>query len=479
MRVTLTTVAAMFLVSACTFDAGRTPSSQPVSGPGGGQEAIGAHERILQSYGGVYADEALASYVRDVIRKLARHEDLSSRTYSLTLLNSPLANAMALSDGRVYLTRGILALLNDEAELAAVLAHEMGHVSAGHIASRRNVASDIAALDNLVGDLVGWGGGTGLLSRSGLLAGYSRLQENDADRLAVTYLEAAGYDPMAVSDVLAVMNAYTNHRESQLDAALWAPSAGWLANHPDTQDRSRRTADLALALRRSSRPKRRGKDRYMAAVDGLLYGMPAERGFVRDSRFIHPVEGIRFQVPSGFRLFHGGDIVWALGPDKTIVKFDHVFVDGAVEPLTYLTDDWAGSLVLHGVRRFDLNGLSAASAWMRFQGLNTLAVAIMGRPGKVYRFLIGAPPQVGEQYHDDFQTLIASFELMDERDGELGPLRIRILKLGGSERMRDVAERLRLAGNSEAAFYLINGKRAGDTVPAGTVLKWLDDGASR
>ena len=233
-------------------------------------DQISAHQRILQNYGGAYEDAALTTYVGSVIERLEQHPDLSTRTYALTLLNSPLANAMALSDGRIYLTRGMLALLNDEAELAAVLAHEMAHVSAGHIASRRDIADDIALLDGLVDDLVGWEGRVGLLSRSGLLAGYSRLQESDADRLAVTYLETAGYDPLAVSDVLDAMNAYTKYRATQIGAALWVSTAGWLANHPDTEDRARRTAERAYALRLSEGSKQRGRSRYLKALDGLL-----------------------------------------------------------------------------------------------------------------------------------------------------------------------------------------------------------------
>ncbi|WOF75298.1 M48 family metalloprotease [Parvibaculaceae bacterium PLY_AMNH_Bact1] len=470
---------AALVLSACSFDAGR--SSNSGSAPSGGVErkAIGAHERILQSYGGVYEDAALAAYVDGVIERLAHHGDLSTKTYDLTILNSPLANAMALSDGRVYLTRGMLAHLNDEAELAAVLAHEMAHVSARHIASRRDIASDIALLDDLVGGLVGWDDRAGLLSRTGLLAGYSRLQESDADRLAVSYLDDAGYDPLAVSDVLVVMNAYTKHRASQMDTSLFASPAGWLANHPDTQDRARRTAERAHALRSSDQPKQRARARYMAAIDGLLFGMSADQGFVRGNRFVHLVEGIHFEVPDTFQLFNTGDVVWAFGPDKVIAKFDRHRVDQETDPLAYLTDDWAASLALRDAHRFDVNGLPAASAWMRFQGLNTLAAVIIAHHGKAYRFLIGIPPQVGDRHHDEIQEIIASFGLIDETNADTGPLRIRTLEAPGSARMGEIADRLSLDGENEAAFYLINGKRAEDLVSAGSLLKRIEEVSPR
>ena len=467
------------VLSACSLGAGGAPDLGSASPRGVERTAISAHERILRSYGGAYEDVELAEYVGGVIERLARHSDLSTRSYDLTILNSPLANAMALSDGRVYITRGMLAHLNDEAELAAVLAHEMAHVSAGHIASRRDVASDIALLDSLVGDLVGLDDRAGLLSRTGLLAGYSRLQESDADRLAVSYLDEAGYDPLAVSDVLGVMNAYTKYRARQIDTALWASPAGWLANHPDTQDRARRTAERAGALRLSAQPKERARMRYMAAIDGLLYGMPAEQGFVRGTRFVHLVEGVRFQVPDTFQLFNTGEGVWALGPEKVILKFDHRLLERDADPLGYLTTDWAGSLALQDVRQFDMDGLPAASAWMRFQGLNTLATVIFARPGEAYRFLIGVPPQAGDRYNDDIQQIITSFGLVDARDVKTGPLQIRVLEASGGERMSDVANQLQLKGESEALFFLINGRQAEDRVPAGALLKRIVEGSQR
>lgn len=463
------------VLSACSFDAGRSSNVGTASPRAVERVSISAHERILKSHGGVYEDAALTTYVSSVLERLGGHGDLSTTTYDLTILNSPLANAMALSDGRVYLTRGMLAYLNDEAELAAVLAHEMAHVSAGHIASRRDVASDIALLDNLVGGLVGWDDRAGMLSRSGLLAGYSRLQESDADRLAVTYLDEAGYDPLAVSDVLEVMNTYTKHRARQMDVALWTSPVGWLANHPDTQDRARRTAERAQALRLSTQPKERHRARYLATIDGLLYGMPMEQGFVRGNRFVHLVEGVHFQVPDTFQLFNTGEGVWSLGPDKVIVKFDRRLLEQDTDPLGYLTNDWAGSLELQNVRQFDINGLPAASAWMRFQGLNTLATVIFARPGRAYRFLIGVPPQVGDRHHDEIQDIVMSFGLVDERDTNTGPLQIGILETSRSERMSDVARHLQLNEESEALFFLINGKRAADHVPAGTLLKRIEE----
>ncbi len=462
-------------LSACSLVLDRPSGSSSVPWDSVAGEQIGAHQRILQTYGGAYEDAKLTTYIGSVIERLDQHPDLSTRTYTLTLLNSPLANAMALSDGRIYLTRGMLAHLNDEAQLAAVLAHEMAHVSAGHIARRRDIADDIALLDGLVDDLVGWDGRVGLLSRSGLLAGYSRLQENDADRLAVIYLETAGYDPLAVSEVLGVMNAYTKHRASQIDSALWVSTAGWLANHPDTEDRVRLTAERVDPLRQSDKPRQRRRIQYLAAINGLLYGTSPDQGYVRGNHFVHTVEGFRFQVPDGFRLYNAGDVVWALGPDKVIVKFDQVSVADETDALDYLINDWAGSLALRDGQRLDINGLPGASAWMRFQGLNTFAAAILPRPGVAYRFLIGVPPQLGDRHNGDIESIISSFRLVRAQDANMGPLQIGLLQTSTGERMEDVVTQLRMEPDRAAEFYLINGRRAGDLIAPGTSIKLIEE----
>jgi len=467
----------MSVLSGCSLggDGGdRSAAASQVVSQGQG---ISAHARILRSYGGVYENAALTAYVGTIVRAIARQTTLPEEAYVLTILDSPRANAMALSDGRVYVTRGMLALASDEAQLAGVLAHEMGHVNARHIASRRDAAADIARLDNVVGGLFGEGSNAapGLMSRSGLLAGYSRIQEEEADRLAVTYLDQAGYDPLAVSDVLSAMDAYSRHRAGLVDRAFYADAGSWFANHPKTQDRVRRTAERAQSLRLSRQPKLRRRAQYLAAIDGLLYGTSPEQGYVRGQRFVHMVQGYQFEVPGSFRLVNADKVVWAIGPEKVVVKVDHVRVPSGIEPVTYLTNDWASSLALKDVRQFEIAGLSSASARMRFQGLNTLAVVISARPGELYRFLIGVPPQVGERYHEALSQIVSSFRLMGEGDKGLGSLRIKVMDTLRDGTIEQVSRDLGLPVQDRAELELLNGLERNEIVPARTLIKLIEE----
>lgn len=479
-RSPLVSLLAMGVLAGCSLGGDRGDRSALASqvATEAGEHGISAHARILQSYGGVYEDAALTAYVGNIVRVIARETTLPEETYALTLLDSPLANAMALSDGRVYVTRGMLALAGDEAQLAGVLAHEMGHVNARHIASRRDAAEDIALLDTVVGGLLGEGGdaGPGLLSRSGLLAGYSRSQEDEADRLAVTYLDGAGYDPVAVSDVLSTMDAYSRHHAGLVDKEFYADAGRWFANHPETQDRVRRTAERAQSLRLSGQPKRRGRVRYFAEIDGLLYGTSPDQGYVRDQRFVHMVQRYQFEVPPSFQLHNTNKVVWAIGPEKVVVKFDHERVPVGLDPVGYLTDDWAASLALKDVRQFEIAGLASASARMRFQGLNTLAVVIAARPGEVCRFLIGVPPQAGARYNGAISQIVSSFRLMDQNDEGLGPLRIKVVDTPKGGTLAQVAGDLGLSAQDRAELELLNGLKRDEVVPARTLIKLIEEG---
>jgi predicted Zn-dependent protease len=471
----LLTLLSVIVLAGCSLGSGKRSGSTSFPGLEGRSASIGAHARILRSYGGAYEDPALSAYVEKIVETIALQVNSRKETYVLTILDSPLPNAMALSDGHIYITRGMLALINDEAQLAGVLAHEMGHVSARHIASRREVASNISLLDDVVAGVIGdfSDGASGLVSRSGLLAGYSRIQEDEADRLAVTYLDQAGYDPLAVSDVLQVMDAYSRHRSELARTEIHSDTGSWMANHPETRDRARRTAERAHSMRLSQQTKVRARARYLSAIDGLVYGTSPDQGYVRGQRFVHAIQGYQFEVPDDFRLVSADNVVWAIGPEKVIAKLDDVRVPIDFEPATYLTDEWAGSLALTDVRQFEVAGLASASAGMRFQGLNTLAVVIAARPGTAYRFLIGVPPQVGDRYRDAVWNIVTSFQLIDRNDAGAGLRRITTLEVPRQGRIAQIAADLDLSSIEDAELELLNGLATGDLVPARKVIKLI------
>ncbi|MFM6853942.1 MAG: M48 family metalloprotease, partial [Sphingopyxis sp.] len=218
------------------------------------QQGAQAHTEILQEFGGAYTGTQ-ADYVRTVGQNIAVQSGLSSaRTdFTVTLLNSPVNNAFALPGGYIYSTRQLMALMNNEAELAGVLAHEVGHTAARHAKQRQNRAtrnSVIGVLATVLGGALGNNGGLigglgGLLKNNAmqgaqlLTLGFSRSQETEADDMGIRYLRGAGYDPAALSTVLASLAA-----QNQLDAQIAGQAArsvpAWASTHPDPASRVRR-----------------------------------------------------------------------------------------------------------------------------------------------------------------------------------------------------------------------------------------------
>ncbi|MCC6467506.1 MAG: M48 family metalloprotease, partial [Alphaproteobacteria bacterium] len=164
------------------------------------EQAVGReeHPRILRQFGGAYEDAALASYVTGVGQSLAVVSELPEQQFTFTVLNSPIVNAFALPGGYVYVTRGLLALAGSEGELASVLAHEIGHVTARHAIQRLQQAQRLALDANAGG---GASAGVGDVGRdaTAYVQGYSREQELEADTLGIRYLARAGYDPAAMA----------------------------------------------------------------------------------------------------------------------------------------------------------------------------------------------------------------------------------------------------------------------------------------
>lgn len=294
-----------------TLGAGQ-PAALPVAKPmTANDKAIGAkaHPQLLEEFGGLY-NGPQAAYVTRVGQKIAMQSGLadSQGAFTVSLLNSSVSNAFAIPGGYVYVTRELLALMNDEAELASVMGHEVGHVAARH-AQQRNSAATKGTLGTLLGTVLGAvlaGNDGAKLGQqiAGSLAQryvlkYSRSQEYQADDLGVSYLGKAGYDPMASSSMLASLAAQTS-----LDAQLMGKGdkqlPEWASTHPDPASRVARAAQKANVTQATG--KARNRDTFLAAIDGVLYDDDPHQGIVDGRSFKHPDLKLAFIAPAGFAM---------------------------------------------------------------------------------------------------------------------------------------------------------------------------------
>jgi predicted Zn-dependent protease len=255
------------------------------------ERAIGArqHPQVLQQFGGAYPDEALQRYVEQVGDRLVDGSDVPDRDFTFTVLNSDVPNAFALPGGYVYVTRGLLALAENEAEIAGVLGHEIGHVAARHAAQRQTQATGAGILATLgtIGAAI-FGGETaaelaqqvGGLGAEAYIAGYSRDQELEADDLGLEYMAKANYDPRAMATFLRKLDQQTELSRT-LTGQEGEAAFGWFATHPRTLERVER---VAIEVAEDAGTGRLGREEYLERIDGLIYGEDPAQGLVRGRR---------------------------------------------------------------------------------------------------------------------------------------------------------------------------------------------------
>lgn len=302
--------------------AAQSAAPQPVQQITDKERAQGtaANGDIVAQYGGAYTGKQSA-YVEMVGRRIATQSGLSSdpRSFTVTVLDSPIDNAFAIPGGYVYITRGLLALVNDEAELAAVMGHEVGHVAARHSAKRQRTATRNAILgaigqvlatsvvkNEAIGQMIGKGIGTGsqLLTLS-----YSRGQETEADNLGVRYLSTAKYDTDALASMLGDLATETTLTQRLAGVNKSVPA--WASTHPEPGARVRNALAQARAIGGTDNPRNRGA--YLFAVDGLLYGEDPKQGVVDGQDFKHPVYRFAFTAPAGYAISNGARAVTITG----------------------------------------------------------------------------------------------------------------------------------------------------------------------
>ncbi len=254
-----------------------------------------------------------------VVGKLTIVSDNPDQSYRITILNSPNVNAFALPGGYLYVTRGLLALANDSAELAAVLAHEMGHVTANHGILRQQKEAEVQLASRVVTDVLDPGSpARAEIIRGKLrLAQFSRNQELEADAIGIKATSEAGYDSFAGPALPAVDGGLCRVPQRERRAGCQPRLPG----DPSERAAAHRARDAARPPVPAAGQGERDRDAYLAGIDGMLFGDTPDEGFVRGRSFMHPKLGIAFTVPEGFVIDNSAAAVTAAGPGDTAIRF--------------------------------------------------------------------------------------------------------------------------------------------------------------
>lgn len=470
---------AVLTVSACTYNPA-TGERQFTGLMSPQQEkALGAeaHQDIIKEYGGVYNHPGLQAYLNEIGQRVAARTERSDVTYRFTLLDSPVVNAFALPGGYVYVTRGLLALASDEDELASVIAHEIGHVTARHQAERYSQSVVTALGAGIVSAVVGQPAVSEALNLGSNLyiSSYSRGQESQADDLGIRYLSRAGYDPSAMGRFLHSLDMYDAVERKEAGASH-DPAASIFSTHPVTAQRV--AESTAEATNYPARPATaESRDRYLAMIRGMTFGDNLTQGFVRNRTFYHPELGFVFSVPAGFKVHNDPDQVLLKGKDGSIVVMDMVRSRVGADPSAYMLRDWLGNKpVVSSPEQISINGMPAATLAVngvynnRPTALRLLAIRWQGND--FVRFSMVIPQNASRDAVEGLKRMTYSFRPIseDERRG-VKPLSIHLMTARAGDNVRTFAGRMEIDGDREGWFRALNALGPRDTLKAGVMYK--------
>ena len=467
------------LLGACSTNPATGQSSFTGCMSEGQERSIGQeyHPQILQEFGGAYDDPAMQAYVNEIGQRLAQQSERPNQRYTFTVLDSPVVNAFAVPGGYIYVTRGLMALADNEAEVAGVIAHEIGHISARH-SNARYCQSMVAQLGAI---------GLGMLTGSGAVAeaasmgaavylqSYSREQEFESDLLGVRYLSRSGYDPQAMSTFLASMQ-----ESSRLDAQLAGRSGSAdefsiFQTHPRTQDRVQRAIQQAAGSEVADPVL--NADVYLNQIDGMLYGDDPDEGFIRNTRFVHPTLKFEFTVPNGFRLFNSSSAVIAQGPNGSAIIFDRAPQGTQTSNMQrYISEQWLSNVQLSNVGPITVNGLDGASAMARVQTNNgardAMLVALRWDQNTIYRFAFLAQPGQMDSMRGGFNNTVSSFRrISDAEAATFKPHRIEVITVGSGQTVESLAAQMPFPDYRVERFLVLNGLPPGAQVTPGQRVK--------
>ncbi|KPP90299.1 M48 family metalloprotease [Erythrobacter sp. HL-111] len=459
---------------------GDIPSiSTPIT-PEEARQGAKYHPQFLQQFGGAMTGPQ-AAYVEQVGKNIAVHSGLGNarESFTVSLLNSPAHNAFAVPGGYVYTTRQLVTLMDNEAELAAVLGHEVGHVAARH-SQRRQAAAQRNSIFGILGAigssiLLGDSGLGETLSR-GLLQGsqlltlsYSRSQETEADNLGILYLQRAGYDPRAMGTVLASL-AEQNTLEARVEGRN-ASIPEWASTHPNPASRTRE----ALAKAAPLAPGVTNTDTFLSRIDGLIYGDDPEQGIIDGLRFVHPDLRLTFTVPQGYYMVNGTSSVQINGQ---VGQAQMSLAPYAGDLDRYMRSVFAAvggenqRLAPQEVRRTTVNGLRAAVGTARINAqngqLDVVVYAYEFSPDRAYHFAAVTPAGQAGTFGPMFQSMR---RISQQEAADVVPKRVQVVTVGRGDTIASLARRMAYPNAQEERFRVLNSLGQGDRLTPGQKVK--------
>jgi predicted Zn-dependent protease len=346
-----------------------TRSDKPAKPSREVRQAQAIHAQILQAMG-VHDDLELQEYVQRIGEKVAKFSARPDLDWKFTIVDSDVVNAFATQGGYVYITRGILPYMQNEAQLAAVLGHEAAHIAARHVqaAKKKSALAGIASMATAIFTGIPQLADLTNLAGAAIISGYGREAELEADRLGAEYLAKAGYDPEAVIEMLASLKDQETFERERARIEKREPHIyhGTFASHPSNDLRLQQAVAASASLKNKATGDISNTEGYLKEINGLPVGSSRRQGMVRDNRFYHADYQLTMAFPKGWQVVNEPQQILAIGPNK-----EHIMELRAQAPPSDITDprDFAmrglANRRLERPESLEINGLHAWTAVVR------------------------------------------------------------------------------------------------------------------
>jgi predicted Zn-dependent protease len=406
------------------------------------EEKLGAQadQEIIAQYG-LYENEELSAYVSQIGQELLaeshlRREDTPKKfretEFTFRVLNSDVVNAFALPGGFIYVTRGLLAHLNNEAQLAVVLGHEIGHVAARH-ASQRAVEQQIGQVavfgGAILGESLGYHGGSILQLSSQtaqlMFLKYGRDDERESDALGVEYSAMEGYVASEGADFFTSLKRITEKSGGGIPTLL--------SSHPDPGEREKTIPQLAKEWAEKGYEQNiLDKEEYYAMIENLMYGKNPREGYTKDGVFYHPDLEFQFMIPNGFNLINQPSTVILVNNDETAISqftIDTQSESPQSSVSVFLNQEGIATIEQGAYSNEGISGYQGlATAFTQDSTELRIQLTALDHQGNIYRFLSYTIAEQYPDYSDRFNMLPGTFaQLTDSNILNVKPIRLKVI----------------------------------------------------
>ncbi len=430
--------------------------------------------QILRQYQ-IYEDEKIQNYVQSIGESLAKKSHRPNLIYRFTVLDSPEINAFALPGGYIYINRGLMAYMSSEEELAAVLGHEIGHVTARHSVRQYSQAQLMGVLSAAIeinsgrtaGDLAN-------LASGALLSGYGREMELEADDLGAQYIYQDGYSPQGMYDVLAVLKDQEIYSKKVAKQRGIEPRNyhGVFASHPSNDKRLQEILDNVS--QNFVKGTNKSKSNYLAMIEGMVFGDSQQAGVTRGNEFFHGPLNLYLSSPENWEIINNANSLVFKAPfgeaTLQVTLEDLNFVESPEEYLKRFVRNTTDEEVLM------IDGLSGFTA-KTYRSGRTTRMAVIFKDDKAYQFIAYLKDRDGDfsSYDLQFMNIIKSIRSLTKRELKYSqPLRIKTHKVRQGETYESIASTSSITLNPEDQLRLLNGDYPDKELTVGRVIKIVD-----